>query len=197
MRLGFAILLDLSTGLRIGEQCGLKWQDINFNKMTFQVRRTLQRIKTSKEQQKKEDTPKTQVLEGRVKTDHGYREIPIQEKVFAELLEYQSRQNQEKNDAGAAYIDNDYVFASELGGPVEPSTMRDMFNRLLKTSHIEHANFHALRHTFATRAIESGVPIKAVSDILGHATVQLTMDLYCHSSMDLKRDAVNKMADLW
>lgn len=196
-RLGFAILLDLSTGLRIGELCGLKWQDINFNKMTFQVRRTLQRIKTSKEQQKEKDAPKTQVVEGKVKTDNGYREIPIQEKVFAELLEYRNRQNQEKEDAGAAYTDSDYVFASELGGPIEPSTMRDMFNRLLKISHIEHANFHTLRHTFATRAIESGVPIKAVSDILGHATVQLTMDLYCHSSMDLKRDAVNKMADLW
>lgn len=196
-RLGFAILFDLFTGLRIGELCGLKWQDIDFSKKTFLVRRTLQRIKTSKAEKKDPTTPKTQVLEGKVKTDNGYREIPIQDKIFAELLEYRNRQNQEKQEASIAYVDNDYVFASQLGGPVEPSNMRDMFNRLLKSVNIEHANFHALRHTFATRAIESGVPIKAVSDILGHATVQLTMDLYCHSSMDLKRDAVNKMADLW
>lgn len=68
---------------------------------------------------------------------------------------------------------------------VEPHTMRDALNYLLKIAEIEHANFHALRHTFATRAIESGVNVKALSDILGHATVQITMDLYCHSSLDL------------
>lgn len=196
-RLGFAILFDLSTGLRIGELCGLKWQDIDFSKKTFQVRRTLQRLKTSKTEQQESETAKTKVVEGKVKTDKGYREIPIQDKIFTELLEYQERQKQEKEEASDAYTGNDYVFTSPIGGAVEPSTMRDMFNRLLKLANIEHANFHALRHTFATRAIESGVPIKAVSDILGHATVQLTMDLYCHSSMDLKRDAVNKMADLW
>ena len=60
-----------------------------------------------------------------------------------------------------------------------------------------HANFHALRHTFATRAIENGVNVKALSDILGHATVQITMDLYCHSSLDLMRGSMNKIAGLF
>lgn len=90
-----------------------------------------------------------------------------------------------------------YVFASPIGGCVEPSTMRDMFNRLLCNAKVEHANFHSLRHTFATRAIEAGVPIKAVSEILGHASIQITLDLYCHASIEMKRDAVNRMSDLW
>ncbi len=70
-------------------------------------------------------------------------------------------------------------------------------NYLLAVAEIEHANLHALRHTFATRAIENGVNVKALSDILGHATVQITMDLYCHSSLDLMRDSMNKIAGLF
>ncbi|WMJ22194.1 site-specific integrase [Paludicola sp. MB14-C6] len=196
-RLGFAILLDLSTGMRIGELCGLKWNDIDFDRKVLFIRRTLQRVKTSIAELENSNAPKTMILEGNVKTDNSYREVPIQEKIFIKLLEYQKRQQQEKTLASSAYDDNDYIFATQLGGVIEPSTMRDMYNRLLKQAGISHANFHALRHTFATRAIESGVPIKAVSDILGHATVQLTMDLYCHSSIDLKREAVDKMAELW
>ena len=71
--------------------------------------------------------------------------------------------------------------------------MRDALNYLLAAAGIEHANFHALRHTFATRAIESGVNVKTLSDILGHSTVQITMDLYCHSSIELMRESMDKM----
>ena len=75
--------------------------------------------------------------------------------------------------------------------------MRDALNYLLAAAGIEHANFHALRHTFATRAIESGVNVKTLSDILGHSTVQITMDLYCHSSIDLMRESMDKMTALF
>jgi len=196
-RLGFAILLDLSTGMRIGELCGLQWQDIDFDQKVLFVKRTLQRVKTSIVEIENGATSKTIIMEGKVKTDNSYREVPIQAKIFEKLMVYKKRQLQEKDLASSAYSDNNYVFSSPVGGVIEPSTMRDMFNRLIKLAGISHTNFHALRHSFATRAIESGVPIKAVSDILGHATVQLTMDLYCHSSIDLKREAVDKMADLW
>lgn len=195
-RLGFAILFDLSTGLRIGELCGLKWSDFDLDNKIFNVKRTLQRIKLPKGQLTANgDT--TKIVEGKVKTDSGYREIPIQDKIFAELIKYKARQDEEKELAGCAYTNNDYVFASPIGGCVEPSTMRDMFNRLLRDADVNHANFHSLRHTFATRAIEAGVPVKAVSEILGHASIQITLDLYCHASIELKREAVNKMADLW
>lgn len=195
-RLGFAILFDLSTGLRIGELCGLKWNDFDLENKMFNVKRTLQRIKLP-EGQVTANGDTTVIAEGKVKTDNGYREIPIQDKIFAELMKYKARQDEEKEWAGCAYKDNDYVFASPIGGCVEPSTMRDMFNRLLADAKVKHANFHSLRHTFATRAIEAGVPVKAVSEILGHASIQITLDLYCHASIELKREAVNKMADLW
>ena len=196
-RLGFAVLLDLSTGIRIGELCCLRWTDIDMDRRLILVRRTLQRVKSSLIDRAKDPDYRTKILEGSVKTDNGYRDIPVQDKVFTKLLEYKQAQEAEKELAGCAYADNGYVFANQLGRATEPATMRDMFNRLLVEAKLSHYTFHALRHTFATRAIENGVSIKAVSDILGHSTVQLTMDLYCHASVELKREAVDKMADLW
>ena len=90
------------------------------------------------------------------------------------LQQHQNNQQQEKNLYGTAYQDHGYLFAMPLGTCVEPSTMRDALNYLLNAAGIPHANFHALRHTFATRAIESGVNVKTLSDILGHSTVQIT-----------------------
>lgn len=105
-RLGFAILFDLSTGLRIGELCGLKWSDFDLMNKTFNVKRTLQRVKLP-EGQVTANGDTTMIVEGKVKTDNGYREIPIQDKVFAELMKYRERQDEEKDWAGCAYTDND------------------------------------------------------------------------------------------
>ena len=195
-RLGFAILLDLATGLRIGELCALKWSDVNFNKQTIKISRTLQRIKKSMGE-KNSGSGNTAILEGNVKTNSGFREIPIPDNVFAMLLQHRENQQAEKDYCGTAYQDHGYIFAMPLGTCVEPSTMRDVLNYLLEVAGIEHVNFHALRHTFATRAIENGVNVKTLSDILGHSQVQITMDLYCHTSLDLMRDGMNKMAGLF
>lgn len=195
-RLGFAIMLDLATGLRIGELCALKWSDVNFNRRTIKVSRTLQRIKMSMAQQINGEST-TAIVEGNVKTNSGFREIPLPDKIFERLLEHQQVQISEMNYYGQLYQNYGYIFAMPLGTCVEPHTMRDAFEYLLKCANIDHANFHALRHTFATRAIENGVNIKTLSDILGHSQVQITMDLYCHSSLDLMRDSMNKVMGLF
>ena len=199
-RLGVAILFDLATGLRIGELCALKWSDINFQKQTVKISRTLQRIKKS--QAERDDNLSyghcTHIIEASVKTQSGFREIPIPNNVFAKLMEYKVQiQDQEKAMCCGCYMDNGYLFASPMGGCVEPSHMRDVLNYLLQVAGIDHVNFHALRHTFATRAIERGVNVKTLSDILGHSQVQITMDLYCHTSLDHMRDVMNSMADLF
>lgn len=137
-------------------------------------------------------------MEASVKTQSGFREIPIPRNVFAKLMEYKVRiQDQEKAMCCGYYTDNGYFFASPTGGCVEPSHMRDVLNDLLQVAGINHVNFHALRHTFATRAIERGVNVKTLSDILGHSQVQITMDLYCHISLDHMRGVMNSMADLF
>ena len=201
-RLGFAILFDLATGLRIGELCALRWTDVNFNRCTIKISRTLQRIKKNLNELEEideddEDTCSTILVESNVKTLKGFRKIPVPQNVWTNLLEHKERQQQEYMSLGVPIMPNGFVFSMPFGTCVEPHTMRDALNYLLAVAEIEHANFHALRHTFATRAIENGVNVKVLSDILGHATVQITMDLYCHSSLGLMRDSMNKIAGLF
>ena len=198
-RLGFAIKFDLATGLRIGELCALKWSDLNYQKKTVKISRTLQRIKTNQLEREELDGSEnmTMVVEGDVKTSSGFREIPIPDKIWMELLQHQQRQQQEYMSLGVPILPDGYIFAMPFGTCVEPSTMRDALNYLLAVAEIEHANFHSLRHTFATRAIEAGMPVKTLSDILGHSQVQITMDLYCHSSIDHMRDSMNALMGMF
>ena len=198
-RLGFAIKFDLATGLRIGELCALKWTDLNYQKKTVKISRTLQRIKTNQLEREELDGSEnmTMVVEGDVKTSSGFREIPIPDKIWMELLQHQQRQQQEYMSLGVPILPDGYIFAMPFGTCVEPSTMRDALNYLLAVAEIEHANFHSLRHTFATRAIEAGMPVKTLSDILGHSQVQITMDLYCHSSIDHMRDSMNALMGMF
>ena len=137
------------------------------------------------------------VVEGDVKTSSGFREIPIPDKIWTELMLHQQAQQQEYRTLGIPILPDGYVFAMPFGTCVEPSTMRDALNYLLAAAGIEHANFHSLRHTFATRAIEAGIPVKTLSDILGHSQVQITMDLYCHSSIDHMRDSMNTLMGMF
>ncbi len=198
-RLGFAIKFDLATGLRIGELCALKWTDLNYQKKTVKISRTLQRIKTNQLEREELDGSEnmTMVVEGDVKTSSGFREIPIPDKIWMELMQHQQLQQQEYMTYGIPILADGYIFAMPFGTCVEPSTMRDALNYLLATAGIEHANFHSLRHTFATRAIEAGMPVKTLSDILGHSQVQITMDLYCHSSIDHMRDSMNALMGMF
>ena len=198
-RLGFAIKFDLATGLRIGELCALKWTDLNYQKKTVKISRTLQRIKTNQLEREELDGSEnmTMVVEEDVKTSSGFREIPIPDKIWMELMQHQQLQQQEYMTYGIPILTDGYIFAMPFGTCVEPSTMRDALNYLLAAAGIEHANFHSLRHTFATRAIEAGMPVKTLSDILGHSQVQITMDLYCHSSIDHMRDSMNALMGMF
>ena len=194
-RLGFAIELDFMTGLRIGEICALKWSDFDFTEKIFDVRRTLQRIQ-KKTSDIGEKSAKTQIVEGDTKTKNGKRVIPITDVMYHKLMQHRSRQNFEKLRLGKGYADHGYVFANEFGYAVEPSYLRDVYERILKSAGVSHYKFHTIRHTFATRAIENGAPVKIVSEILGHSSVQLTMDVYCHPSVSAKRSVMEKLEKL-
>ena len=194
-RLGFAIELDFMTGLRIGEICALKWSDFDFAEKIFDVRRTLQRIQ-KKTSDIGEKSAKTQIVEGDTKTKNGKRVIPITDVMYHKLMQHRSRQNFEKLRLGKGYADHGYVFANEFGYAVEPSYLRDVYERILKSAGVSHYKFHTIRHTFATRAIENGAPVKIVSEILGHSSVQLTMDVYCHPSVSAKRSVMEKLEKL-
>ena len=194
-RLGFAIELDFFTGLRLGELCALKWSDIDLAAKEFRVRRTLQRVQ-KKSSDIKAKGKRTQIVEGAPKTKKGNRVIPLTDTMLQKLLVHRARQLFEKQRLGKAYNDNGYVFANEFGGLIEPNYLRKVYRRILKDAKAPLHHFHTIRHTFATRAIENDMPVKVVSEILGHSSVQLTMDLYCHPSVSAKRNVLEKMENL-
>lgn len=169
---GFAIILALETGLRIGELSGLKWEDIDFSEQTLQVRRTIQRIQNADPTSEK----KTVLIETVPKSLSSERVIPIAPHLCNRLKEKQ------KNTSGS------YV----LGGiePCEPRTISYWFKKICHSVSLPTIHFHTLRHTFATRCLEQGVTIVTISALLGHQSSKMTLDTYLNSFLSEKREAI-------
>ena len=169
------ILLCLYTGLRIGEVCALRWQDISSDFNTLSVRQTLQRVKNVTD-----DGNKTKILIDTPKSLRSVREIPIPKFLEPHLRSFARE--------GRSYFlcTADSVFT-------EPRTMQNHFARSIKAAKVIDSNFHTTRHTFATRCIEAGVDVKSLSEMLGHANVNITLNRYVHSSFDQKREGMNKL----
>lgn len=169
------VYISLYTGLRIGEICALTWKDIDLKDRTISVRHTVVRIKTSG------NGPGTTLSLDRPKTPASLRSIPICSNLLRVLNEYG------KHASTEFVISNGENFIS-------PRTFAYRYGKLLEISHIPHFNYHALRHTFATRCIEAGVDVKSLSEILGHANAAITLNTYVHSSMELKRAQLEKLS---
>ena len=169
------ILICLFMGLRLGEICALKWEDIDFESKTLHINRTVQRLKCKDKASKK----KTILYEGTSKTSHSVREIPIPEFLYSILLSYHT-------------TCEDIYFLNQFT-PMDPRTYQYKFQSFLQQAGIESTHFHALRHTFATNCINSGADAKSVSEILGHANVNITLNRYVHPGMENKRNILNSM----
>lgn len=191
-RLGIGIMIDLFTGLRLGELLGLAWQNIDLEGGSFKVVQTVNRLKSFD----RNDSNSTRIVVGEPKTEKSKRTIPLLGELVSQLQKYKSEQEIEKQNSYGAYQDQGFVLCNELGQPLDPKTYQDFFKRMLKKAGIRDINFHGLRHTFATRALEKGIPAKTVSELLGHSTITITLDLYTHVTEDLKRDAILKLEDL-
>ena len=191
-RHGLIIRLALDTGMREGELCGLMWTDIDFTAHTVTVKRTLQRVKSFDA-----STPnKTEIVIGAPKTENSKRTIPLSYKMIQELKNAKKVYSEEKLLLGAGYDDQGFIFTSPLGGMAhEPRTVQDMFKRVIKRAGIADANFHCLRHTFATRALEAEQPAKVVKDILGHGSVNVTLDTYTHVSIETMRKTIDQTSE--
>lgn len=166
------ILFTLFTGLRIGELCALKWGDIDFKNRIVKISKTIQRIYVRDNNKKY-----TKLIITVPKTKTSIREIPLSE-ILIDLLLVRIPFDKE------AYI------LTGIDKYIEPRTMRSYFSRFLKKNNIAHIKFHGLRHTFATRCINLGADYKTVSEILGHASVNITLNLYVHPQMEQKRRCI-------
>jgi integrase len=172
-----AVLIGLYTGIRIGEMCGLLWEDIDFSSRIIRIKRTLQRIPSMDDEK-----AKTKIAVSSPKSPSSVRNIPIPGFLYTLLLE------QQKN------ADCEYVL-SQNGHLVEPRYIQNHFKKALKAANIRDVNFHTVRHTFATRALENNFDVKALSELLGHASATVTLDKYAHVLDDHKRKLMERMAE--
>ncbi len=173
------ILLCLFTGIRIGEICALKWEDISFLEKTVYIHKTMQRI-----QNDIGVNPKTKVVVTTPKSECSIRHIPLPDELLCLL-------------SGCCFNPQGYFLTDSEYKYMEPRTMQNHFKAALKKTSLEIMNFHSLRHTFATRCIENGFDVKSLSEILGHANVNITMNRYVHPSMELKRENMQKLSSLF
>lgn len=172
------ILLCLFTGLRLGEICALRWEDVSFSEQALYVHQTMQRL-----QNRGKTGKKTRVIITPPKSRSSIRRIPVPDELADILFVY----GKEKTG---------YVLTGKEEAFVEPRTMERYFARILKEAELEKVNFHALRHTFATRCVEMSFDLKSLSEILGHTNVNITLNRYVHPSMDLKRRNMQRLAAL-
>ena len=170
----FPILIAMTTGLRIGEVCAMQYGDIDFDKLTINIERSVKRVCIPGEKS---------VLEvSDPKTPSSSREVPILPEV-AKLL----NENRLADDV--------YISSGNSKTPLEPRSYRTKYVRILDKLGIEHHTFHDLRHTFASRCINAGSDARTVADILGHTNVEMTLNVYTHSTDDRRRTvAANAIA---
>ena len=182
--ISLAVLICLYTGLRVGEVCALRWEDIDLNNKYIVVNKTVQRIQQIQVPYR---ATKTILTVTPPKTDKAIRKIPISSVLYSILSKYY-----EQNYRG----DKHYVLTNCNGDMIDPCSIQYKFKELIKKLKLTSITFHGLRHTFATRCIELGMDIKTLSEILGHSNVSTTMNIYVHSTEQQKKNQMELLSQL-
>jgi integrase len=173
----FGILLCLYTGLRIGELLGLEWNDVDLERGIIHIDKTVYR--------EKDNTGTWQLIVDSPKTKSSARDIPLP-KYIVKLLKMQIKLSK-----------SEYVVENKKGERMSIRSYQYMFEKLTEKAEVRKLNFHALRHTFATRALECGMDIKTLSEIMGHKNASITLNRYAHSMMDTKIKMMQKLPKIF
>lgn len=166
------VLLSLYAGLRLGEVCALEWTDIDFSLQIVRIRKTVSRVRTPA-------GGSILVIEA-PKTASSLRDIPLCSWLIPLL-------NEVRLGSSSNYV------VSKTVKFVSPRTFDYRYHRLLTLAGVPPINYHALRHTFATRCMEVGMDVKSLSEMLGHASAAVTLNIYVHPSLELKRSHLEKL----
>ena len=169
------IIICLYTGIRLGELLALTWDDIDFEKKFLYIKKTAYKLKINGKNQMVIDKPKTK---------KSNRIIPLPDKLI-NLLQLTKNKST-----------SDYILSTKTNNMVDIRSYQRTFESILNKCGIKHYNFHCLRHTFATRALELGMDIKTLSEILGHTNVAITLNRYAHSLLEYKIQEMNKISSL-
>lgn len=171
------LLVCMYTGIRLGEICALKWEDIDLRHHVLCINHTIQRIVIPEEKNRR----RTRVIMDQPKTLSSVRIIPIPNTIYPLI---------HKLSAGTK---KECYFLTNSKQLIEPRNYQYFFKRLLDDIGIRKVNFHILRHSFASRCVETGMDVKTLSEILGHANTNITLNYYVHSSLDSKRKQINRL----
>lgn len=195
-RYGVFIRLVLATGLRIGELLGLMWEDFDQRRSMIHIKRTLNRVQIPGLPEGYTG-PRTQIVLQPPKTESSYRTIPLLPAAIQDLMQWRAVQEADKAAAGEKYIESGMIVTNPYGGYMEPRTFSDYYCQILQIAGIGPFTFHALRHTFATRALEQRMDFKTLSALLGHTSVAFTMDTYAHVLDEHKWEGMRLMEELY
>lgn len=170
------ILICLYTGIRLGEICAMKYKDVFLDDKILRVNKTMQRIQTISS----ESITKTDIIVTPPKSIYSQRAIPLPDFLVDKIKDLSANPE-------------DFLLTGEKDKFIEPRTMENHFKRCLKACGLKNYTFHQLRHRFASYCIEIGFDAKSLSEILGHSDVNITLNRYVHSSLDLKRKYMNQL----
>ncbi len=173
----FGVLLMLFSGIRIGELCALRWDNVNLQEKTIRISATLQRLRNMKG----ETENHTHIVIGAPKSATSIRTIPLTDHAIELCRKF------------AAHNENAYILTG-TEKYMESRMLQYRIEKYTKACRLKGVHAHTLRHTFATRAVEVGFEIKSLSEVLGHANTTITLDRYVHSSMELKRANMDKLS---
>jgi len=170
------VYICLSSGMRIGEICALTWEDIDTDNGVIHVRKTIQRIYLVED-----GLRKTELILDTPKTKNSIREIPMSRDLLKMLKPFKK------------IVNPSFFVLTNDAKPTEPRTYRAYYKNLMKLLNMPELKFHGLRHSFATRCIESNCDYKTVSVLLGHSNITTTLNLYVHPNLEQKKKAIDQM----
>ncbi len=170
------VYICLSAGIRIGEVCALTWEDIDTDNGIIHVRKTIQRIYLIEDGDRK-----TELILDTPKTKNSIREIPMSRDLLRMLKPLKR------------IVNNSFFVLTNDAKPTEPRTYRSYYKNLMKELNMPDLKFHGLRHSFATRCIESKCDYKTVSVLLGHSNITTTLNLYVHPNLEQKKKCIDQM----
>lgn len=194
-RLEALYAITLVFGLRRGEALGLSWSDIDLDSGLVHVRRQLRRERLPVEQQQ-ETGRKTQLVLRDLKTKKSRRTLNLTPALDALLRSYRARQARERLAAGPGWTESGLVFTTRKGTPIDPDNFARCFHRLCARADLGHWTPHELRHSAASIMLAQGTPLYVVSEVLGHASVAITKDIYGHLIGGEKQEATEAITDV-
>lgn len=174
-------VLLVNTGMRRGEAMALRWSDIDLTNRTLRIRGTLSR-------------EGGQLVVTDTKTTKSRRSLSLTDDVVAVLEEVKHRQRVERMAAGSVWVDSGFVFTTEIGTPADPRNALRAFRAAADRAGVKGATLHTLRHSAASVLLASGVPLKVVSEILGHSSTAITGDVYGHVAPDVAAEAMRTLS---